>query len=438
MGGAMSDAQVAVGVRAVALASAFLVRTLRDSQFLATAAGETAPGIVEASTETAVVEGDRRGRLKSLARRGGELARQGGEYARQGLDRWVSTRPGTPAWKSASREQRCDWWFANLGRATAVLAALPGLTGAASDRVPVRELLSAAGQGLLLVAIAVEYGIEDTEDHVSLIGEVLFGRRLDLAAPRDAAVAAQEAEALAGGAKRADSTRRTQAAALVRIGRTLTQLEAELDKRPQGHRGLKLMGSLPGVGVIGHYKGERHGLGIVSDRGRAWCVQRLGRRAFGAAAPSPTNQTEQPAMPSALVPPAGPRGPRVIAGAAFADRVVARRALSELAGSDSALIQGAAVAAWLTPGDGVLEEVVLAVTPIDVRVVGRAGIRPRPAVWTFAHHHLARDVVQWAGGPVDFAVQLPDGRWLGIRLMNQDDAEAVRAARATARAGTNS
>ncbi|GLZ51711.1 hypothetical protein [Actinomycetospora sp. NBRC 106378] len=415
----MSDAQVAVGIRAVALASAFLVRKLRDPEFLATAAGEEedAPVMVSGppATEPAV-DADRGGRFRSIVKRGGELARQGGGYARQGFERWAAARPGTPAWEAAGLDQRCDWWFANLGRATSVLAALPGLTGAAGDRIPVRDLVSAAGQGLLLVAIALEYGIEDTDDHVALIGEILFGRQLDAAGQVSAA--RDEADELAVGATRRDAGRRAQAAALVRIGRTLSQLEAELGKRPQGHPGQRLVGALPGVGVIGHYRGERRGLEVVSEQGRAWCAARRASR----------GAIEVPGLPSrsAVV------SPRVIAAPLFEHRGIARRALDGVPGADGALVVGAAEAAWLSPGDAVLTEIVLAVTPTDLRIAGRSGMRPDPMVWTFLHPHLADDHVRRDRGVLDFVARIPDGRWLGIRLLDPESGEAIREARASA------
>lgn len=421
MAGPMSDAQVMAGIRAVALASAFLVRKLRDPEFLATAAGQE-DAAVPAPPASVAEPGPESGKgsfLRSAMKRTGQAARHGGNLARQGFDRWASTRPGTPAWEAAGREQRCDWWFANLGRATSVLAALPGLTGAAGDRVPVRDLVSAAGQGLLLVAIALEYGIEDTDAHVALVGEVLFGRLLDV--EMQATTAQAEAETLAGGADRRDAGRWAQASALVRIGRTLTQLEAELDKRPQGHPGQRLVGALPGVGVIGHYRGERHALEVVSREGRVWCAARTGAGNSGVVAGTPS------------LPPVAE--PHMFAAPLLEGREIARRALEGVPGTDAALVIGAAEAAWLSPGDAVLGEIVLAVTPTDVRMAGRSGALARPAVWTFPHHHLADDQLRRDSGFGDFLARLPDGRWLGIRLADPWSCEAIRDARAAVVSG---
>ncbi|MEJ2887923.1 hypothetical protein [Actinomycetospora aeridis] len=286
-----SDEQVAVGVRAVALAAEIVLRRLRDPNFLAVGDDDPLPAVVDEPPSPADVGSP--GGWRGLARHGGELVRQGGHRARQGvatgLQRWMSERPGTDGWQSLTVDERTEWWLSYLGRTTAVLAALPGLAGFAGDRVPVKDLVSVAGQGLLLCAIAGEYGIDDVDDHVVLLGQVVLGRdlaRLSRGARREAE---NEASTLVADmeAARNGGRKRAMASSLLGMGRSLQHLEDELDKRPQGHAGQRMAGALPMIGVIGHYQGERRGLTIAAERGRAWCAERLVAGEPAAVPPAP-------------------------------------------------------------------------------------------------------------------------------------------------------
>ena len=85
--------------------------------------------------------------------------------------------PGTDAWARMSGHDRSSWWMNRVGRFTALLTAIPGLGGALADRVPVQDTLGAASQGLLLCAVAGEYGVTDVGTRVRLIAWVLFEPR---------------------------------------------------------------------------------------------------------------------------------------------------------------------------------------------------------------------------------------------------------------------
>ena len=172
--------------------------------------------------------------------------------------------PGTAAWAAMDVAERSRWWVRRVGRFTTLLAAVPGLGGALASRLPVSKALGAAGQGLLLVAIAGEHGVHEEDRLVELLGAVLFGRELSVSGPDEAADAAAETRAaeIAGDLTEPDTTPTLSrvGGAVWRLGRALFAVEGELDKRPHGnllHQGLSL---LPVVGALGKYLGEWSGL----------------------------------------------------------------------------------------------------------------------------------------------------------------------------------
>ncbi|GAA5124911.1 hypothetical protein [Pseudonocardia adelaidensis] len=172
--------------------------------------------------------------------------------------------PGTARWAAMDVPARTRWWVRRVGRFTTLIAAVPGLGGALANRLPVSKAVGAAGQGLLLVAIAGEHGVRDEDELVNLLGSVLFRRELAVSAAtgsEDAAADARAAELTGDLAKPATApTLGRVARAVWRLGRVLLAVEDELDKRPHGnflHEGL---GMLPVVGAVGKYLGEWSGL----------------------------------------------------------------------------------------------------------------------------------------------------------------------------------
>lgn len=172
--------------------------------------------------------------------------------------------PGTAAWGAMDVPARTRWWVRRVGRFTTLIAAVPGLGGALANRLPVSKAVGAAGQGLLLVAIAGEHGVRDEDELVGLLGEVLFRRELAVTAAsgsENAAAEARAAELTGDLAKPATTpTLGLVARAVWRLGRALFAVEDELDKRPHGnflHAGL---GMVPVVGMVGKYLGEWSGL----------------------------------------------------------------------------------------------------------------------------------------------------------------------------------
>lgn len=172
--------------------------------------------------------------------------------------------PGTAAWASMEPPQRSRWWVRRVGRFTTLIAAIPGIGGVLANRLPVSAALGAAGQGLLLVAIAGEHGVHDEDELVGLLGAVLFRRELAVTRPDPVADAEADARAaeLTGDLAAPDvrPTLHRIGSAVWRLGRALFAVEDELDKRPHGNRFHTLLGNLPVVGAVGKYLGEWSGL----------------------------------------------------------------------------------------------------------------------------------------------------------------------------------
>jgi hypothetical protein len=172
--------------------------------------------------------------------------------------------PGTAAWAAMDVPARTRWWVRRVGRFTTLIAAVPGLGGALANRLPVSKAVGAAGQGMLLVAIAGEHGVRDENELVNLLGAILFRRELAVSAAtgtENAAADARAAELTGDLAKPSTTPTLTRVARAVwRLGRALFAVEDELDKRPHGnvlHEGL---GMIPVVGAVGKYLGEWSGL----------------------------------------------------------------------------------------------------------------------------------------------------------------------------------
>jgi hypothetical protein len=189
--------------------------------------------------------------------------------------------PGTAAWAAMDVPSRSRWWVRRVGRFTTLLAAVPGLGGALASRLPVSKALGAAGQGLVLVAIAGEHGVHDEGEVLALLGAVLFDRRLgpdrELSAAEEAATDARAAE-LTGELARPETrpTLKRVGAAVWRLGRALFALAGELDKRPHGRFYHEALAMLPVVGALGKYLGEWSGLQRAAREAERWLA---GRRA---------------------------------------------------------------------------------------------------------------------------------------------------------------
>jgi hypothetical protein len=187
--------------------------------------------------------------------------------------------PGTAAWAAMDLEERSRWWTYRVGRLTSMVAAVPGFGGLLTRRLPVSHTLGAAAQGLVLCAIAGEYGVRDENEQVALLGEVLFGRELrpDGSDLSEAEIDARAAE-LTGDLDREDGrpVLRRLGGTMWRLGRALLAVEGELDKRPHGRFYHEALGLLPVVGVAGKYFGEWSGLKRAARAGERRLRERAG------------------------------------------------------------------------------------------------------------------------------------------------------------------
>jgi hypothetical protein len=181
------------------------------------------------------------------------------------LDALAAVRvPGTPAWAAMDVPTRSRWWVRRVGRFVTLIAAVPGLGGALANRLPVSKAVGAAGQGLLLVAIAGEHGVRDESELIELLGAVMFRRNLAVTgATRTEDIAADDRAAeLTGDLAKPESppTLARVGRAVWRLGRALLAVEDELDKRPHGNLLHEGLGMVPVVGALGKYLGEWSGM----------------------------------------------------------------------------------------------------------------------------------------------------------------------------------
>jgi hypothetical protein len=200
------------------------------------------------------------------------------------LDRLAAAQlPGTHAWAEMDAHRRSRWWVGRVGRFLALIAAVPGVGGALADRLPVGDALGAAGQGLVLCAIAGEYGLRSESEQVRLLAAVLFKRDVDpvlLESPVlvegsgpetvDAASAELTAQLTESHRRHGRATLRAVAGTVWRLGRVLWSLGDELDKRPRGRLLHRALGKLPVVGVLGNYLGERSAMHRAANAGLRW------------------------------------------------------------------------------------------------------------------------------------------------------------------------
>lgn len=192
--------------------------------------------------------------------------------------------PGSARWDAMTPRQRGEWWHRRVGRLVAVLAGVPSFGGAIASKLPVRDALGLAGQGLLLVAIAGEHGLTDRGEQVQLLASVLLGRELPahLAHGRTADEDERTRE-LSGELDDARSQGarlpvRALASTVWRMARALWEIGSALENRTRGRFYHELLALLPVVGFIGGYLGERSALKRVSRRGRRWIAARQAAR----------------------------------------------------------------------------------------------------------------------------------------------------------------
>jgi hypothetical protein len=186
--------------------------------------------------------------------------------------------PGTKAWDGMTPAQRSDWWVGRVGRFTTLVASVPGLAGAVSDRFPVQSTVGSASQALVLCAVAREHGVTDEVEQVRLLAHVLTRREVSrelVEGTRERSEADLDADGVPS-----EKDVRTQRSAVVRAGsavwrygRVLRSILGELDKRPRGRWYHRLAGNLPVVGAGADYLGERSALKRAVRAGTEWIAR---------------------------------------------------------------------------------------------------------------------------------------------------------------------
>lgn len=199
--------------------------------------------------------------------------------------------PGSPGWAAQPPQRRAEWWVDRISTWAAGPAALPWLAGKLSDRLPIKDALSAAAQGLVVCAVCREYGVEDSPHRISLLAEVLTGRRIDpdsvaalrpqpgareasddqamTAAPDGAAVPATDGADIGSVPPTERGVARRAGHALWTLARTVREVPGLLNGRQRGHLAARALGALPVVGVVGGYLAEHSGLqraGALTER----------------------------------------------------------------------------------------------------------------------------------------------------------------------------
>lgn len=182
--------------------------------------------------------------------------------------------PGTAAWAAMDVGERTEWWVFRVGRLTSLVAAIPGFGGFVTSRLPISATLGAAAQGLVLCAIANERGVREENVRITLLGQVLFDRRLvpePVTAEADAEADRRAAELTGDLDSAIDRTLPERVGSAVwNLGRVLHSVQDELDRRPHGRFYHRWVGNLPVVGAVGKYFGEWSGLKRAARDGQRW------------------------------------------------------------------------------------------------------------------------------------------------------------------------
>jgi hypothetical protein len=172
--------------------------------------------------------------------------------------------PGSASWARMSVADRSAWWINRVGRLTALAASVTGLAGALGDYLPLQDIMGAAGQGLLLCAIAGEHGVADEDTRIRLLGAVLFGRDLTPTSAGPVPEPAPEPP------PRRPVNLKRAAKWLWHQGRLLLAVSDELAKRPRGRFYHRMLGKLPVVGMAGDYLAERAALKRAAKAADRW------------------------------------------------------------------------------------------------------------------------------------------------------------------------
>ncbi len=190
---------------------------------------------------------------------------------------WVTNKasaPGSEKWQRLSVDERSDWWVSRVGALTSVLVAYPGVFGAASDRLPIQDVLGFTQQAFVLCAIARVHGVTDRSRQTDLLASVLCGRTVDTAAIRTKAsekVAAESADSPTPSPR--SWSARDVVARVWTTAKLLRAVVGEAKRRPAPGRLSKMLSAVPVVGAAADYVGERSALKRAATAATAWLAK---------------------------------------------------------------------------------------------------------------------------------------------------------------------
>lgn len=191
-------------------------------------------------------------------------------------------------WSRLSVEDRIEWWVDRFGTGVAALVALPSVGGFVT-RMAISSILNtvgAAGQVLVVNAVAHEVGGIDEADRVVAAASIVLGRDLDADAVRHQ-LSADGTDGDPGEPEELEVDRdqdleqdppgilrRLGSTALLtrRVARQFQSVGDLLDERPQGGLIARTMRNLPAVGMLG---------GFLAERGGVRQAARAARESFG-------------------------------------------------------------------------------------------------------------------------------------------------------------
>jgi hypothetical protein len=137
----------------------------------------------------------------------------------------------------------------------------------------------------------------------------------------------------------------------------------------------------------------------------------------------------QPQFGGTVVNESGQAERRIYAEQAMAENAVVANALTGALDTQRTTITGAAEGAWMTPGDAVLGRVVFAMTATDLWLAGWPRYAQEPAVWRISYAEITDDQVRRDQGATDYFAHVAQGRWLGVRMIDPEAADAIRRVR---------
>lgn len=214
--------------------------------------------------------------LSSGATEAGETGLR--ERLRSGATSRLAAARSRSSATSTTLQERADWWVKRVGVITTALVSAPSVGGALTEKLPLKDALAAAGQGLVLCGIAMEYGIQEADEQVELLAAVLLHRTVQpgLFAANAREIEDDAAEATDG--LRTTSSRPTakeMAGSLWKLARTLTSITHEITgQRPAAGRKGRFLSALPGVGVVGSFLVEKSSLEDAARAATEWLSAR--------------------------------------------------------------------------------------------------------------------------------------------------------------------